>query len=330
AYIKFDSNVVTNIIRNVYELNNWRRKHDKIVTNGFSNTSRSETTAPNCTLEQYVNEQYIWPLKGYETVLYSGLEDEYVYMVGQDVIHEADFEVAANVRLSAGQKLPRRGFLGANDTVWLAPEGDTDFKESDTMTKAAGNEKSMDVPAVPGEYKLYIAYEDGHISDASTFTLYVGENSDIANVYDGQNINVSKLRPLELELDENHVFTLNGKSVTTGYEISTAGIWTLKSGNETITFTTTVTDANKILEDNVTVDSEGDVYFSDVLSDASKTIWLAPSGLSAFADNDPTMSRAAGNSASMKAPKQSGTYILTIVDANGGILSQSDAFVTVR
>jgi hypothetical protein len=46
AYIKFDSNVVTNIIRNVYEMNNWRRKHHLVVTNGFSNTNRSETTAP--------------------------------------------------------------------------------------------------------------------------------------------------------------------------------------------------------------------------------------------------------------------------------------------
>ena len=41
AYIKFDSNVITNTIRNVYELNDWRRKHDMIVTNGFSNTDRS-------------------------------------------------------------------------------------------------------------------------------------------------------------------------------------------------------------------------------------------------------------------------------------------------
>ena len=27
-------------------MNNWRRKHDLVVTNGFSNSSKSETTAP--------------------------------------------------------------------------------------------------------------------------------------------------------------------------------------------------------------------------------------------------------------------------------------------
>lgn len=330
AYIKFDSNVVTNIIRNVYELNDWRRKHDMIVTNGFSNTDRSETTAPNCTLDQYVNEQYIWPLKGYETVLYSGLEDDYVYMVGQDVIPDTDYELAANVRLAAGQKLPRRGLLQQEDEVWLAKEGTSSFAESDVMTKAAGNEKTMDIPKEAGEYKLYIRYADGSVSSASTFTLYVGEASDIANVSEGQNVNVSKIRPLVLELLPEYSYTLNGKAIENGYEISTAGTWTLKANSETIVFTTSVTEANQILDSDITVGSGEEFHFSSIISDGTKTIWLAPSGLSAFDEKDPTMSKAAGDSSSMKAPIQPGRYILTIVDSKGGILSQSDAFVTVE
>lgn len=330
AYIKFDSNVVTNIIRNVYELNDWRRKHDMIVTNGFSNTDRSETTAPNCTLDQYVNEQYIWPLKGYETVLYSGLEDDYVYMVGQDVIPDTDYELAANVRLAAGQKLPRRGLLQQEDEVWLAKEGTSSFAESDVMTKAAGNEKTMDIPKEAGEYKLYIRYADGSVSGASTFTLYVGEASDIANVSEGQNVNVSKIRPLVLELSADYSYTLNGKAIENGYEISTAGTWTLKANSETIVFTTSVTEANQILDSDITVGSGEEFHFSSIISDGTKTIWLAPSGLSAFDEKDPTMSKAAGDSSSMKAPIQPGRYILTIVDSKGGILSQSDAFVTVE
>ncbi len=330
AYIKFDSNVVTNIIRNVYELNDWRRKHDMIVTNGFSNTDRSETTAPNCTLDQYVNEQYIWPLKGYETVLYSGLEDDYVYMVGQDVIPDTDYELAANVRLAAGQKLPRRGLLQQEDEVWLAKEGTSSFAESDVIAKAAGNEKTMDIPKEAGEYKLYIRYADGSVSGASTFTLYVGEASDIANVSEGQNVNVSKIRPLVLELSADYSYTLNGKAIENGYEISTAGTWTLKANSETIVFTTSVTEANQILDSDITVGSGEEFHFSSILSDGTKTIWLAPSGLSAFDEKDPTMSKAAGDSSSMKAPIQPGRYILTIVDSKGGILSQSDAFVTVE
>lgn len=337
AYIKFDSNVVTNTIRNVYELNDWRRKHDMIVTNSFSNTDRSETTAPNCTLEQYVNEQYIWPLKGYETVLYSGLEDKYVFMVDPEDIRDTDYELAANVRLAAGQKLPRRGLLSKEDEVWLAEEGTTTFAEGPDMTKAAGNEKTIDVPEVPGEYKLYIRYAGGGVSSASTFTLYVGESTDAANVAEGGNYNVSKLNPLTLELkDDAYRYTLNGKEVSNGSTIDTSGTWKLKITDQStseqteITFSTTVTEANQLLEDNVTVGSGGTVTFSNVLSDAGKTIWLAPSGLSAFDENDPTMSKTAGNSSSMNAPVQAGVYILTVVGADGDIVSQSDAKVTVE
>lgn len=223
AYIKFDSNVVTNIIRNVYELNDWRRKHDMIVTNGFSNTDRSETTAPNCTLQQYVNADYIWPLSGYKTVLYSGLEDNYTYMVGKDVIPDTDYELASHVRLSAGQKLPRRGLLKKNDEVWLAKEGTTNFVAGDTMTKAAGDEKSMDIPSAPGSYKLYIRYADGTLSKASTFTLYVGEAADIANVTEGQENSVSKQKPLKLQLNETkYTYTLNGETITNNHAISDA------------------------------------------------------------------------------------------------------------
>jgi hypothetical protein len=95
-------------------------------------------------------------------------------------------------------------------------------------------------------------------------------------------------------------------------------------------FTTSVTEANQILDTDITVGSGEEFHFSSVLSDGTKTIWLAPSGLSAFDEKDPTMSKAAGDSSSMKAPIQPGKYILTIVDSKGGILSQSDAFVTVE
>ncbi len=172
AFILFDHNVVTNVIRNVYELNEWMRKHDCTVTNGFSNTDHSETTAPNCTLEQYVNADYIWPVEGYEIVLYSGLEDEYVRMVPSDIMPDDYYELAANVSVRCGEELSRRGLLSAEDTVWLAPAGTTEFAEGETMTCAAGDAKTITVPATPGEYKLYIVYADGSCSGEGTFTVY--------------------------------------------------------------------------------------------------------------------------------------------------------------
>lgn len=336
AYILFDHNVVTNTIRNVYELNNWMRKHDCTVTNGFSNTSRSETTAPNCTLDQYVNEDYIWPVEGYNVVLYSGLEDEYVHMVSKDVMPDDYYELAANVSITCGEQLNRRGLLSADDTVWLAPAGTTEFEEGFEMTKAAGNEKTIEIPAAAGEYKLYIVYADGTVSDESTFTVYAGERKSVANVSNGKIYSISEASPIVLELEtDKYSYTLNGESVENGYVISTEGDWelvaTLKRNNEveTVVFKTEILAANRLLPEAVTVKPGEDVAFASTLDDADCIIWLAPSGLSAFDENDPTQSKASGGSASIKAPETEGVYILTVVDGEGNILSQSDAKVTV-
>jgi len=337
AYIKFDGNVVTNIVNNVYELNNWKRKHDMTVTNSFSNTDRSETTAPKCTLDQYVNGDYIWPLKGYETVLYSGLEDQYVYMVGKDVMPDTYYELASNVRLSGGDELPRRGLLKAEDTVWLAPKNTRSFVEGSNMTKSAGNEKSMKVPTTPGEYKMYIKYANGSVSDASHFTLYVGKGNKAANVADGKDYMVSKKRPLTLELDTNsYNFKLNGQNVNNGYSINTTGRWTLSAQPKgygdsfTALFTTTVTEANRIITKDITVGSAGTIKFDETISDTTKLIWIASNSLTAFDEIDPSISYTKGGSSSMKAPKNPGTYVLTVTDANKKILSTSDATITVN
>ncbi|KAG4102069.1 hypothetical protein H8356DRAFT_1653640 [Neocallimastix lanati (nom. inval.)] len=335
AYIKFDGNVVTNIVNNVYELNNWRRKHDMTITNSFSNTDRSETTAPKCSLDQYVNGEYIWPLKGYETVLYSGLEDKYVYMVSKDVMPDTYYELASNVRLSAGDELPRRGLLKPEDTVWLAPKGTRSFTAGNNMTKSAGNEKSMKVPTTPGEYKMFIKYANGSVSDASRFTLYVGKVNKAANVADGKDYMVSKKRPLKLELDTSYSFKLNGRNVSNGYTIDSSGRWTLQAskGNGdsfSALFTTTVTEANRVLTKDVTVGSGGTIKFDEVISDKSKLIWIASNSLTAFDENDPAITMAYGGSTSMKAPSVAGTYVLTITDAFKKILSTSDAVVIVK
>lgn len=337
AYIKFDSNVITNTIRNVYELNNWRRKHDMIVTNGFSNTDRSECTAPNCTIDMYVNADYIWPQKGYETVLYSGLEDQYVHMVGKDVIPDTDYELASNVRLTAGDKLKRRGLLGADDTVWLAPEGTTSFTEGDTMVKAAGNVKEMDIPDAAGEYKLYIVYADGSVSDESTFTLYVGEDNNAANVKEGANYYVSKKKPFVLTLDtQNYTFKLNDNAVSDGYTIDTEGRWTLTvtpangGSEEKILFTTTINKANKLLAEDKTVSPGEFVKFDEPINDAGKVIWLADTGVSAFDKNDSAQAYTEGDADGIKVPNVPGTYRLTVTDLKNEIDSFSDAFITVK
>lgn len=338
AFILFDHNVVTNTIRNVYELNDWMRKHDCIVTNGFSNTNRSETTAPNCTLEQYVNEDYIWPVEGYEVVLYSGLEDEYTYMVGKDVMPDDYYELASNVSITCGDVLPRRGLLSADDTVWLAPSGTTEFAEGDTMTSAKGNEKTIKIPDEAGEYKLYIVYSDGTVSGESTFTVYAGENTSAVNVRDGAEYTVSYLKPLVLKVKDGCTAKLNGVEIESEEEIKSFGDWevVVKDANgkeETIKFTTVTTLANRLLPNNTAVASGGDIMLWEEVPDGY-TAWLAPSGLSAFDKDDPAQSCLEGDSGNskpvIKAPSEKGVYILTVVDDKGNIDSQTDGKVTVE
>lgn len=334
AFIKFDHNVVTNIIRNVYELNDWMRKHDCIVTNGYSNTERSETTAPNCSVDQYVNADCIWPVDGYSVVLNSGLEDPYVYMVPKDVMPDDYYELASNVSIGSGELLPRRGLLSAEDTVWLAPEGTTEFAESFDMTCAPGNRKNINVPDMPGEYKMYIVYADGSVSEPSEHTVYAGERTSPFNVSEGAVYNVSKCAPLKLDLGEGFTYTLNREAIENGHEIAEAGEWTIVSrqgdGREqSISFKTEILPANKLLTDNVSVLPSEKIEFSETLDDLSVTVWLAPSGLSAFNENDPSQSKASGSDTAITAPENAGVYILTVVDAEGKILSQSDARVNV-
>ncbi len=338
AYILFDHNVVTNTIRNVYELNNWMRKHDCKVTNGFSNTDRSETTAPNCTLEQYVNADYIWPLEGYEVVLNSGLEDEYVYMVSKDVMPDDYYELAANVSITCGDVLPRRGLLSAEDTVWLAPSGSGSFEEGDGMTSAKGNEKSIRIPDLPGEYKLYIVYADGSVSPESTFTVYAGENTSSANVRDGAEYTVSYLKPFVLKIKDGCAAKLNGVEIANTDEIQSPGEWKLEitaadGSAETVAFTTVTTLANRLLPDNISAEAGGNIELWEIIPEGCSA-WLAPSGLSAFDESDPKQSRADstsgdGSHAKISAPATPGEYILTVVDADGKIDSQSDAKVAV-
>ena len=336
AYILLDGNVVTNIIRNVYELNNWQRKHDVIVTNGFSNTDRSETTAPNCTLEQYVNADYIWPLLGCKTVLDSGLENEYVHMIGKDVIADTEYELASNVRLDAGLTLPRRGLLSAQDTVWIAPAGTAAFAEGPTMTRAAGNETGIVMPETPGVYKLYIAYADGSVSAPSLNTIYLGEAKRLANVENGARCSVSAVRPLVLELDDdNYRFTLSGRSVKSGEKIDGPGVWALTAqpivgdaAPTVIGFETFVSESNRLLPKTLTVKAGEPVALADDLNDPGLRLWLASGSASAFKESY-SMTSASGDSTVINAPLLEGVYDLSVVDANGDILNRSDALVKV-
>ena len=59
----------------------------------------------------------------------------------------------------------------ATDNVWFALSGTTTFVAGPTMTTASGTATSINAPATPGTYYLFVIDAAGNISAASTATL---------------------------------------------------------------------------------------------------------------------------------------------------------------
>lgn len=315
------------------EFNNWKRKSDMIMVQGYVDGDNNQNGAPRTTFDNYKSTSRIWPLKGNEIVLNSGLTNEYTKMIPRNLIADTEFELASNVIMGKGEKLNRRGLLKAEDTVWLAPANTTVFNEGNTMTKAAGDVKSINAPSAAGEYKLYIKYGDGRETATSKYTVYVDASGSATNVENGKSYEVSAVRPLKLTLSTDYTFTLNGKPVANGYEIRTEGSWTLVGSTSTpaitLNFTTTVSVANRLLPADVSVAPGGKVRFAYDLDDATKQIWISSSSDGNFIESDKE-TMASGNMIEITAPKLPGPYIIYVRSKEGDVLSQSHARVVVR
>ncbi|MGO4184910.1 sugar-binding protein, partial [Paenibacillus sp. TAF43_2] len=338
TFIKMIGNVVQSKLSHavgqsrLYEFNNWKRKSDMIAVEGYVDGNNNQNGGPRITYDNYKSEDRIWPVKGNEIVLNSGLTNEYTHMIPRILIADTEFELASNVIMGKGEKLSRRGLLKAQDTVWLAPANTTVFKEGTTMTKAAGDETSILAPSAAGEYKLYIVYGDGRATATSKHTAYVDASASATNVENGKIYEVSAVQPLKLTLSNDYSFTLNGKPVANGYEIRTAGSWNLVGSSSmpaiTFNFTTTVSVANKLLPANVTVAPGGTVRFAHDLNDATKKIWISSSSGGHFdGGDDETVT--SGDMLGMAAPMLPGPYIIYVLAADGEVLSQSHARVVV-
>lgn len=341
TFIKMIGNVVQSKLSHapgqsrLFEFNNWKRKSDMIGVEGYVDGDNHMNGAPRIVYDNYKSEDRIWPLRGNEIVLNSGLTNEYTHMIPRSIIADTEFELASHVIMGKNETLSRRGLLKPEDTVWLAPPNTTAFNEGPTMTKAAGDETSIQSPSEPGEYKLYIVYGDGRETATSKYAVYVDLSMSSINVEDGQNYDVSEVRPLELSLSEDNTYTLNGNPVESGYKISTEGSWTLvvstpmEPNSRSINFTTTVSIANKLLPADVAVAPGGEVRFAYDLDDATKKIWISSSSGGHF-DGGDDETVASGDVIAMNAPVLPGPYVIFVLAEDGQVLSQSHASVVVR
>lgn len=317
AYIEMVRNVISNIIRSVYEIQNYGQKHDLQVSDGFSNTGNMVCCAPNTTVtNQYVDENYVWPLGGYEVVMNAGLENGYLHLIPQDILADTERVFPSNLIISSPREIPINGVLDHDDEIWLAPEGTVSFVESSTMSKANGDATEINTPSELGDYKLYIRYAEGGVSEASEFTLTIGDN--VANVEDGETYWVSQTSPLRLELNANYSFTLNGTEIENDHEITEVGSYTLHATSSfgmdpvTIHFTTAVTEANQLLPWDVYLLPGAELELAVNLNDPTKSIWIAPTDTTDFEEGS-TMTRTDGDQQNITVPMAQGVYSIFVL-----------------
>lgn len=161
------------------------RKHDLTYDNNYAtNASCGISNVPGMNIK---NENFnhvadgVWPLEAYEITLNAGLQKEYVQKYADELsaLHGGpqDVVLPASVKMNDGDALPIMGFLSASDKIWLAPAGTTGFTEGDSMTVASGDAETITVPKLDGEYRIYVEYSDGTVSDASHYSVQVTNTS---------------------------------------------------------------------------------------------------------------------------------------------------------
>ncbi|GAA0247960.1 hypothetical protein GCM10010492_54640 [Saccharothrix mutabilis subsp. mutabilis] len=170
AYITFRDNVVS-VDKNVTWLVNsddFGRKHDLSITQTYGPINKvSNKNLPNSTIHDIiVSSDYVWPAPAHAIAVNSGLEDAYRDIIPPNLLSLPDHVLPDST--SAGtSSIPIRSAGDPAKTVWLAPLGTTAFAVGPTMTRAGGTATTIDVPAVSGDYRLYVVDAQGRRSAES-------------------------------------------------------------------------------------------------------------------------------------------------------------------
>lgn len=191
-------NVVSDIGTNPLYCVVYGRKHDLTWDENYVDAPRNANrvgiyptdnrTYPDDKLvleDYYYIADSMWPKAASDIIQNSGLTAEYRAKFSEYLVEEygsiQDALLPESARLYNGETLTLNAWLDAADEIWLAPAGTTEFAVGETMTKAAGNAASIDIPSQTGTYYLY-AVIDGETTSASTNCIEVGSEVGIGTV----------------------------------------------------------------------------------------------------------------------------------------------------
>lgn len=157
------------------------RKHDLTYDNNYgtnaSNLISDIKTAKVINQNFHHVEDGVWPLEAYEITLNAGMQKDYVKRYADELIAlyggAQNIVLPSSVQMNNNETLPIMGFLSAEDKIWLAPEGTTEFVEGEDMTAAPGNAETITVPTLDGNYRAYVQFSDGSVTGGSSFSVRV-------------------------------------------------------------------------------------------------------------------------------------------------------------
>ena len=161
AFITENDNVL-DIDPNVkYTINceDYGAKHDLTIRRTYATVSKMGVNPPMSTIDAPVAvTDNVWPAAQYDTCLASGVDDSHRTLLPEGIVPLADYVFPASraAILGTDKALAIRSSGNAGNTVWLAAAGTTQFAESATATKAAGDALSVAIPSAAGSYRLHL------------------------------------------------------------------------------------------------------------------------------------------------------------------------------
>ena len=133
-------------------------KHHLTILRTYATVNKMGVNPPDSMIDPpVVVADNVWPLPQYEVALRSGVQDEFRDVVPTGALSLQNYVFPASCEVGSGTAaIPIRSTGVAENTVWLAPAGTSQFAAGENMTRASGTDRTIDVPSRPGTYKLHV------------------------------------------------------------------------------------------------------------------------------------------------------------------------------
>lgn len=176
AYITENDNVLDISPGVTYTINaeDFGEKHHLTILRTHATVNKMGIDPPDSVIDPPVAvPDNVWPLEQYETCAASGIEDAYLDILPPDLVPVADYVLPASVALAPGESLPVRSTGEPSDTVWIAPQGTTDFVAGASATTAQSGSATITAPQALGVYHVHVVDAEGQKLGESEFLVRV-------------------------------------------------------------------------------------------------------------------------------------------------------------